>query len=76
MLHGAVSCTYIWVIFGVHVGKYSIHGASGCTNAMGNLCHSEITGGHTERMCFFTEAPKVLCPSGNKFPQLILGVPS
>jgi hypothetical protein len=21
--------TYIWVIFGVNVGKYSIHGASG-----------------------------------------------
>ena len=29
MLHGAGIFTYIWVIFGVNVCKYSIHGASG-----------------------------------------------
>ena len=29
VLHGAGIFTYIWVIFGVNVGKYSIHGASG-----------------------------------------------
>ena len=26
-------CTYIWVIYGVNVGKYSIHGASGYAGA-------------------------------------------
>jgi hypothetical protein len=29
MLHGAGIFTYIWVIYGANVGKYSIHGASG-----------------------------------------------
>jgi hypothetical protein len=29
MLHGAGIFTYIWAIFGVNVGTYSIHGASG-----------------------------------------------
>ena len=29
MLHGAGIFTYIWAIFGVNAGKYSIHGAYG-----------------------------------------------
>ena len=29
MLHGAGIFAYIWAIFGVNVGKYSIHGAYG-----------------------------------------------
>jgi hypothetical protein len=29
MLNGAGIFTYIWVIFGANVGKYSIHGAYG-----------------------------------------------
>ena len=32
MLHGAGILSYIWVIFGLDVGKYSIHGASGLLN--------------------------------------------
>ena len=32
MLHGAGIFTYIWLIYGVNVGKYSIHGASGLSN--------------------------------------------
>ena len=29
MLHGAGIFTYIWAIFGVNIGTYSIHGAYG-----------------------------------------------
>ena len=29
--------TYIWVIFGVNVGKYSIHGAYGILGRLGKL---------------------------------------
>jgi hypothetical protein len=32
MLHGAGIFTYIWAIFVVNVGKYSIHGAYGMAN--------------------------------------------
>ena len=29
MIHGAGRFTYIWVIYGINVGKYIIHGSSG-----------------------------------------------
>ena len=34
--------TYIWAIFGTHVGKYSIHGSSGC-NCYPDCCAAQET---------------------------------
>ena len=56
MLHGAGICSYIWAMFGVNAGNYSIHGASQISKFHWQMIYIYIYKGDIFQSCMFTRA--------------------
>ena len=59
--------TYIWAIFGINVGKYSIHGASGHANLINPSAFRQLLVGR-KPSCGPNRYP-------NRIPQILLAAP-